>query len=123
MFRPIFHKQLISCIDEIESAECRIANPGMVLKRSLFTLFMLSFVTAILFYQIFMIPGILILAFTVFYTILVIRLGRVMDKKLSKFLVLVFGLAIGAAVLGIGLRTGVIVLWNKFGYSIMQKFY
>ena len=122
MFRPIFHKQLISCIDEIESAECRIANPGMVLIRALFTFFVQCLIIGILCHGIFIIPGIFFIVCALFYGYLLIRLGRVMEKKLKTFLPFLLGLAAVAVAAGFGLRVGVVFLWDKFGWHVMQLF-
>ena len=122
MFRPIFHKQLISCIDEIESAECRIANPGMVLKRAEFTFFMQCLIIGILCHGIFIIPGIFFIVCGLFYGYLVIRLGRVMEKKMKIFLPVLLGLTVAAVAAGIGLRVGAVFAWDNFGWYIMQMF-
>ncbi|MBQ1223153.1 MAG: hypothetical protein IIX84_02605 [Oscillospiraceae bacterium] len=79
MFRPIFHKQLISCIDEIESSECRIANPKMVLKRAFFTFFVLAMLTGMMCKGVFLIPAVFFIVCTVFYGYLLFRLSRVLE--------------------------------------------
>ena len=120
MFRPIFHKQLISCIDEIESSECRIANTKMVLKRAFFTFFVLAMLTGMMCKGVFLIPAVFFIVCTVFYGYLLFRLSRVLEFSFVKALVIILAVLCGAVLTGIGLREGIILLWDKYGWYIMR---
>lgn len=120
LFRPIFHKQLISCIDEIESSECRIANPKMVLKRAFFTFFMIAMFTGMMCKGVFLIPAVFFIVCTVFYGYLLFRLSRVLEFSVIKALLIILAFLCGAVIAGIGIREGVMLLWDKYGWYIMQ---
>ena len=69
---------------------------------------------------VFLIPGVFFIVCSLFYGYLLFRLARVLDFSFIKALLIILGVLVGAVLAGIGVREGVLVLWDKYGWYIMR---